>query len=271
VSLVVRPRAPELVPFVRSLGYFCGELPPARERVLPSGETSLLVNLYEDELRTYEGPDSRLVRRTHGAALLGPRGTHQVIDTEEQRCVIEVDFEFGGAWHFFAVPSSEARDELVELDQLWGRDGFVLRERLLEAATPAERLRIVEAVLLEHVARPLAPDPATAFAVAALERGLAVADVTSRLGLLPKTFLRRFRERVGLAPKEFSRVRRLQRVLRSVGRNGETSWAEVAAEQGYYDQSHLIHDFRELTGITPTAYRPRSASERNHVPVPPIA
>ena len=147
----------------------------------------------------------------------------------------------------------------------------MLRERLLEAATPDEKLRIVETVLLDHVARSLDPDPATAFAVAELERGLAVADVTSRLGLLPKTFLRRFRERVGLAPKEFSRVRRLQRVLRSVGGNGETSWAEVAAEQGYYDQSHLIHDFRELAGITPTAYRPRSAPDRNHVPLMPAA
>jgi len=269
VSLVVRPSSPELAPFVRSIGYFRGELPHARERVIPSAETSLLVNLYEDEFRTYEGPDSEIVRRTHGAALLGPRGTHQVIDTEEQRCLIEVDFEFGGAWHFFPVPSSEARDELVELDQLWGRDGFVLRERLLEAATPAEKLRIVETVLLEQVARPLDPDPATTFAVASLERGLAVADLTARLGLLPKTFRRRFRERVGLAPKEFSRVRRLQRVLRSVGRDGGTSWAEVAAEQGYYDQSHLIHDFRELTGITPTAYRPRSVPERNHVPLTP--
>jgi AraC-like DNA-binding protein len=269
MSLVVRPCSPELAPFVRSLGYFAGELPHARERVLPSGEMSLLVNLHEDEFRTYEGPESEIVRRTHGAALLGPRATHQIIDTEEQRCLIEVDFEFGGAWHFFPVPSSACRDELVELDELWGREGRVLRERLLEAATPAEQLRIVERVLLEHVARPLDPDPATTFAVAALERGLPVADVTSRLGLLSKTFLRRFRERVGLAPKEFSRVRRLQRVLRSVGSSGETSWAEIAAEQGYYDQSHLIHDFRELTGITPTAYRPRSAPERNHVPLTP--
>jgi AraC-like DNA-binding protein len=126
VSLVVRPSSPELAPFVRSLGYYAGELPHARERVLPSGEMSLLVNLYEDEFRTYEGPESEVVRR-------------------------------------------------------------------------------------------------------------------------------------------------LQRVLRAVGGSSEASWAEVAAEQGYYDQSHLIHDFRELTGITPTAYRPRSARERNHVPLTPAA
>jgi AraC-like DNA-binding protein len=271
VALVLRPVSPGLAPFVRSFGYFAGDLPPARERVLPTGDMSLLVNLHEDELRTYEGADAQIVRRTHGAALLGPRKTHQVIDTEEQRCVLEVNFEFGGAWHFFPIPSSTARDELIELDELWGRDGFVLRERLLEAGSPGEKLRIMEAVLLDHVSRPLAPDLALRSAVAALERGQRVADVTSRLGLLPKSFVRRFRERVGLAPKEFSRVRRLQRVVRAVASDGETDWAETAAEHGYCDQSHLIHDFRELAGITPTAYRPRSAAERNHVPLPTAA
>ncbi len=48
---------------------------------------------------------------------------------------------------------------------------------------------------------------------------------------------------------------------------GAADWADVAAEHGYTDQAHLIHDFRALTGITPTAYRPRSVEERNHVPL----
>jgi AraC-like DNA-binding protein len=269
VSVVVRPRSRALAPFVRSLGVVGYELPPGRERVLPSGETSLLVNLHEDELRTYDGPGSATVHGIGGAALLGPRTRHQVIDTEEQRRLVEVDFELGGASRFFAAPPSEARNELVELGELWGRDGAVLRERLLEAATAEERLRIVESALLDHVVRPLEPDPAIAVAVSALERGVPVADVASRIGWLSKTFVRRFRDRIGLAPKEFSRVRRLQRVLRGVCGDGETRWAEVAAEHGYCDQSHLIHDFRELTGLTPTAYRPRSAPERNHVPLAP--
>ena len=249
---------------MRSLGYFAGELPPGRERVLPTGDTCLFVNLFEDEIRTYEGDT---VHRTRGAVLLGPRSRSQVIDTEEQRCLVEVDFELGGASRFFSVPVSAAQNELVELGELWGRDGATLRERLLEASSPEEKLRVVEDVLLDRIARSLEPDPAIAFAVAAFERGASVASVGSRLGWLPKTFVRRFRGRIGMAPKEFSRVRRLQRVLRGVARADEPSWAEVAAEHGFCDQSHLIHDFRELAGVTPTAYAPRSASEWNHVPL----
>jgi AraC-like DNA-binding protein len=226
-----------------------------------------MVNLHEDEFRTYEGPEHETVQRTRGTVLAGPRARHTVIDTEEQRCLVEVNFELGGAAPFFTVPASATRDELVDLEELWGRDGAVLRERVLEAVTPDQKLQAVEAALLEHLARPSETDPALAFALAAFERGFSVADVTSRLGLLPKRFVRRFREQVGLTPKRFSRVRRLQRVLRAVEKGGHVNWADTAARHGYCDQAHLINDFRELTGITPTAYRARSGEEWNHVPL----
>jgi predicted enzyme related to lactoylglutathione lyase/AraC-like DNA-binding protein len=76
-------------------------------------------------------------------------------------------------------------------------------------------------------------------AACALERGISVSPVTSRLGLLAKTFVRRFHHHVGLAPKPFSRVRRLQRILRSMSADNSVDWAALAAEHGYTDQAHL--------------------------------
>jgi AraC-like DNA-binding protein len=262
-----RPRSPRLAPFVSSLGFFEGELEPGRERVLPSGHVSLMVNLHEDELRTYHGPDHRRVHRTRGAAFTGPAARHTVIDTEEQRCLVWVSFRLGGAAPFFETPLDETRDELVDLEELWGRDGAVLRERVLEARTTDEMLRIVENALLARLGPANERDPAVTFAVRALEHGASVTQVTSRLDVLPKRFVRRFRDHIGLTPKRFARVRRLQRLLGAVALADDVHWAEVAMEHGYYDQAHLIHDFRELTGLTPTAYRPRAAHEWNHVPV----
>src|SRR5690348_14420444 len=64
-----------------------------------------------------------------------------------------VDFTLGGAAAFFRLPLSEAKDGLVDLDQVWGRDGATLRERLLGAATPEAKLRALESVLLGHLVR----------------------------------------------------------------------------------------------------------------------
>jgi len=268
-SVTTHRLSPALLPHVAGIHYHESEPTPSLERILPGARVHLMVNLYEDEFRTYHGADCRVVRRSHGAVLEGAASEARVIDTGLQRCLVSVDFTLGGAAAFFKAPLSEACDELVELDHLWGSDGARLRERLLEAPTPAAKLQVLEDVLLDHLIRRDDPDPAIPFAAALFERGASVSEVSSRVGLLPKTLVRRFLALVGLSPKRFSRVRRLQRVVGSIRDPGDVDWCEIAAVHGYADQAHLVHDFRELTGITPTAYRPRSTEEQNHVPVDP--
>ena len=141
----------------------------ALERVLPGGRVHLMVNLHEDAFRTYQGPDCAIIRRTHGAVLGGPSSQAAVIDTREQRSLVTVDFKLGGAAAFFRVPLSEAHNRLVEMDHFWGRDGRVLRERLLEARTPEAMFQVLEAVLLDRLGRSREPDPAISFAARALE------------------------------------------------------------------------------------------------------
>ena len=269
-SVSTRPLTPALAPFVTGLHYLEADVdraaPAALERILPSGRVHVMVNLHEDEFRTYHGGRSDTVRRCRGAVLEGPASGARVIDTGLMRCLMSVDFALGGAAAFFKLPLSEAEDELVELDLVWRADGASLRERMLDAPTPAAKLRVLERVLVDHLVRRGEPDRAATGAASLLERGTPVANVASHVGLLPRTLVRRFRTSFGLTPKRFSRVRRLQRVIGSLPA-GDVDWCEVAAVHGYSDQAHLVHDFRELTGITPTAYRARSADARNHVPM----
>ena len=259
---------PALAPFISSFTYISGgisgETATALERVLPGARIHVMVNLDADEFRTYE---SGVVQRTSGAVLGGPSSRATAIDTREQRHLVTVDFKLGGAAHFFKVPMAEASGQLLDLDQLWGRDGALLRERVLLAPSLEAKFQVLRSLLLRNLAGAQVPDCAVPFAAAAFECGATVSDVTERLGLLPKTFVRRFRSRTGLTPKLFARVRRLQRLLASIDDPAAADWSNLAASHGYADQSHLIHDFRELTGLTPAAYRPRSREEYNHVPL----
>lgn len=276
---VHRPPSPALAPFVHSVGYYELDGPTGLERALPTGAMQLLVNLHADELATYpaypaytaaggqDGGGAGGARRTTGAALQGAYAHPIMIDTAHQRAIAVVSFRPGGAFPFFGAPPSATAGRLVEVEALWGRAGAVLRERLLEAPTPREALGVLEAALLAGAVRPVAPDPVIACAVAALERGARVGEVTERLGTSPRTFIRRFHEQVGQTPKRFARVRRFQRVLSAIPSDRPVDWAAIAVACGYYDQAHLIHDFRAFAGTCPSAYRPRSPREPNHVPV----
>ena len=227
----------------------------------------LLVNLHEDELRAYYGNSYERVHRTRGAALSGAHSGHFGIDTAEQQAIVGVNFTPCGAAPFFRDPSNVLGNDHVELEQLWGRDGAVLRERICERRSPAAKLRELEAVLLERAVGALEADAAVQFAISAFDRGAPVSTVVDRVGMSAKRFIRTFAEVVGLTPKRFARVRRFQRVLDVLEKGPTRDWAQLAVAQGYYDQAHLIRDFRQFSGTTPTCYQPRALGDRNHVPL----
>jgi AraC-like DNA-binding protein len=235
------------------------------ERIVPNGQAHLMVNLAENEFRTYNPTYTDRMSRHSGAVLAGPHACSTVLDTREQCWLVAAEFRSGGAASFFPMPLTEACNQVVPLDDLWRSSGKHLRERLLEAPTPALKFSVLEEVLLEHCAPKF--DPAIEYVVTALQRGMPLAQLTANLGWMPRTLARRFSSQVGITPKRYARVQRLQRLLRSVRRSSNPDWSALAAEHGYTDQSHMVHDFRELADITPSAYRPQSSQRSNHIPV----
>jgi AraC-like DNA-binding protein len=70
-----------------------------------------------------------------------------------------------------------------------------------------------------------------------------------------------------MTPKLYSRIQRLRRVVEQLTRPDEPDWASLANEHGYYDQPHLIRDFREFSGVTPARYRPLPGVSPLHMKV----
>jgi len=161
----------------------------------------------------------------------------------------------------------------IALDDLWGeRDAARTVARLNEAPTSQAKFALLERTLLDVAFRPLARHPAATFALAALKRDSSVrssADVARELQMSQRRFIQIFRDEIGLTPKLYARIERLQAVLRRIELLDDVDWADVASSCGYFDQSHFIHDFREFTGLRPSDYLGlRIAGQRNHVRVP---
>ena len=263
---------PPLDRFVDKQWYWEG-VPPAhdKDRLLPGGSCGLIVNLIEDENRLYSGPDDGVVNRLPGAVLSAAYSRYFVIDTREQRANVGVGFKSGGTWPFFDAAADELQNQHVALRDLWGSAGDTLRERVMAAPTPHAKLLVLEAELLARAIRPLHRRAEVDFAIDRLKarpHDHSIAQLSEHVGLSARRFTRLFTLQVGLTPKLFARIQRFQHTLEATQDPMSRDWTAVAQACGYFDQSHLIRECRELSGFTPTELAARRIAGSDHVPLP---
>ncbi|MFG1921509.1 helix-turn-helix domain-containing protein [Cryptosporangium sp. NPDC048952] len=96
-------------------------------------------------------------------------------------------------------------------------------------------------------------------AAARLSTGSPIAVVADDLGVSERHLRNRFAAAVGVSPKHYARIQRIRRVLGDIG---SAPFAQLAAQAGYYDQSHLGREFRQLMGVSPAAFA------AGHTPAP---
>lgn len=258
--MLVRRPPPPLSSFVDCLWHLERDaLTHERERILPSGQADIVIPLLQPAVLRYDDVDAVAPRRLNGGVIVGPHDRWFVRGTGGASCVVGVNFRPGGAAAFFggALPALRNRTEL--LCDLWGPAARELRERLQALGTASARLELLQAHLLQRLQAAPATDTLVAWAIGTLQRDPAAAriDALQRAsGCSPAAFIRRFESAVGLTPKRYARVLRFGSLLPALARQGPRDWAQVAAAGGYFDQSHLIHEFKRLAGVTPGAYRP---------------
>jgi AraC-like DNA-binding protein len=251
-----RTPASPLAEFVELLWFFeTTAAAHSSERVLPTGTVELVINLRDETDVTFE------------AIVAGPHSRFFVLDTSRPASVIGVHFKPSGAFAFFALPMDELRNRHVPLDALWGGRAAELRERLLAADGAEAKLRVLERALLSLLLRPQSRHAAVGHALAAFRRGpRRIATVVDELGMSQRRFIRLFSDEVGLTPKSFCRIRRFQRTVSLLHGTQDVDWAATALACGYFDQSHMIHDFQDFAGLSPASYLARRTEHMNHVP-----
>lgn len=238
-------------------------------RILPSGTVELVINLSDDEIRIYDSQRPECCHRLPGIVVSGAYAGALDIDPMQHASMLGVHFKPGGAFRFFGAALGELANNHFPLEALWGRSAVELRERLCSAATPQKRFHILEDALkarlpsaAEHPAVLLAMN---VFGPAGI--GDSVRNVANRVGLSQRRFIQVFTEHIGLKPKLFCRVLRFNHALDAVDRAAALDWRQIALNCGYCDQSHLIRDFQEFCGFSPSGYFdvPANRRVRSHI------
>ncbi len=171
-------------------------------------------------------------------------------------------FRPGAAARFFQLPLYQLNDGRTDLQQLWGH---ALAARLGDALwtdplSDAQRMHILQDFLLLRLRNhPLpAASGMAAHAVALIEHargGVRVDQLAAQLKVSRQHLALQFRQQVGISPKLFARISRFRAVNSALKQlPAHADWAQVALQYGYYDQSHLIHDFQDFARASPEAW-----------------
>jgi AraC-like DNA-binding protein len=263
------PRA-ALRPFVRVV-WVSDERDAAgeRERMLGSGATNLVFRLCGPPVRLYGDPTDPAATTIGHAVVGGARATFYLRDTPRPLRTVGAVLLPGAAGLLFGAPAGELAGRHTPLFDLWGREAAEARERLLVAGDPARQLDLFEAMLAARLPEIRGLHPAVAHALARLPLTGDVGAVVDETGYSHRRFVALFREAVGLPPKLYCRVLRLQTALRLLASRPSPALADVALAAGYSDQPHLNRELRELAGVSPSEYRAAAPASLLHVPLPP--
>lgn len=178
-----------------------------------------------------------------------------MIESFGAACCVQVNFTPLGARQFFGLPMSELRDRMIGLDDALGFEGIALRERLGETRDWDTRFAIAEGFISTRLvkAKRMSAEVVWAYRQVIGSGGRTrISALADEIGWSRKHLAAKFSDAIGIGPKTLSRIVRFNRALSLSNWQGD-DWAGIAADCGYADQAHLVREFRQLAGETPTA------------------
>jgi AraC-like DNA-binding protein len=183
--------------------------------------------------------------------------------------VLNVEFTAVGLRALTGLSPKEIADRAVEACTIFGSGIQRLHEELSAHGESLQKMAAsVEIFLLKRLAAArIMPHIEVASSIARMfERSGGTVDVSvvaDRFSLSTRQLERTFQEHVGIGPKTFAKLQRLNRALRLKGAEPALTWAEIAATCGYFDQAHLGRDFRMMTNETPVRFAALSSIGKN--------
>ncbi len=272
--LQVHPPASPLDRFIEALVYYEGFDPVHNmDRFLPDGNTEIIIDLTERPQHIYHNETLKVIQTFRHAWVSGVRTQPITIPSGKGSRMLIVAFKKGKAFPFYPMPMSEIHDAVVCADLIFGREIVNLREQLLAASSTDGMFALAENFLLRRAGDALRTDndmKCIGYAVSSITNQphrLAFEQLSEQIGYSQKHFIDMFKRQVGAPPKQFMKIMRFQKAVLEIERDTPADWREIALRNGFYDQSHFIHEFRSYSGFTPGEYVTRKTDTLNYVPV----
>ncbi len=223
--------------------------------VQPAFPTQYLI-FYPSRPQSYS-LDAKSFHSLSREIFVGPFTKPVYLISEPSEPLIIVTLHPGYLHRLTRIPMYEVLNQPVD-----GIDGLSteikrVNERLSYAKTQEQMIELIEALLLEKIktAKEALPIDHTFKLVIADPNRYSIDQLANLSCVSVRQYERQFLERIGTSPTTFIRQSRFQKAMRLHRNRSELRWSAIAYECGYFDQMHLIRDFKAFTSATPTSFR----------------
>ena len=249
--------SPVLAPYVKFYWGIENNSCPGKEyeiKIIPSG----LV-----ELDFYLGPRPEIIQSersiSENSMISGQQKNHYNLRISENLFMFSVIFEPAGAMLFFDMPMQEIFNQNVPLRELFKAEIEQIETKLFDAPSFNDRVTLMNQILFKQLSNNF-----KRFEYQRIDhcvqlinnaRGeVSVEFLASETCLSRKQFERIFQHCIGCSPKQFLRVVRFQYAVYNRQKDRQIALTQLAFISGYYDQSHMISEFKSLSGLTPKQF-----------------
>ncbi len=186
--------------------------------------------------------------------VVGPQFSRVNLKVHDQVRAIWVDLLPGGMYRLLGIPMHELFDGGFDALDIFGVEMKSIKKQLQQVKEMEEGKRIVEKFLLDKVTGLKEKFPFDS-ALQTLFRNdghMSMDRIASLSCLSLRQFERNCKKRLGMNPKTYARILRFSKAYRLHEAFPHLSWTEIAYRAGYYDQMHMIRDFKQFAGVNPS-------------------
>ncbi|WP_438865391.1 helix-turn-helix domain-containing protein [Neptunicella sp.] len=241
-----------LKPYVQSYWHVHGTIDSTTEYLHPEGGSGLIFNFATPFIYNQQ-------KVTTDCIVMGPNARTASLTLNGYIDAVGVRFYPGTSYHFFTLPLHEIPGLPVHPDELSINLGI---QPVIDSGGSVieKRLNMIESMLLQRLSGNSGLEKRIVPAMDWLNQHRtpqSISLLAKQLNLSARQLERLFKQWVGLTPKQFSRINRVDYARQSL-KQFDLSLTDTAYQAGYYDQAHFNHEFKQVVGITPGQYRQRA-------------
>ncbi|MEJ8819984.1 helix-turn-helix domain-containing protein [Lacibacter sp. H407] len=246
---------PLLQEFVQCIMLVHAEVDPDAPAVIcpypPTPQNSLFFYINDRIKVQLEGTDTYIEQPR--SVIVGPQLNRVRIDVDHDHKAVRVGFHPGGLHRLLGLSLADMIDGSYDAEDVFGAELKELNNKLQEADGFDAIKDVVEHFLLQKVKslKQVLPFDQAMLELVRSEGSISIEKIASLACLSLRQFERVSKERIGLPPKLFARIIRFSKAYRIRESSPDISWTKIAHECNYFDQMHLIRDFKQFAGVAP--------------------